>query len=566
MNYKIKKKESYYIIAKYKTNENTKEKTKILGEKFIKRNKNKCKIIYKNKIYELKEYIEDIDIYNHTKDLIKLKLIFVHEIIDMSYMFYNCNYLISLSESKKVDKNLSYFQMYIINMHYMFYGCNSLISLPDISNWNTSKVKNMSNIFYECNSLISLPDISKWNTSNVNNMQNMFYKCNSLTTMPDISKWYISKLNNMHNMFNGCNSSIKLPDFYLLYLYQNNITFELTYKNNENKLRILGKAFIEKNKNKVKIIYNNYELELKEYFENIENNGDDIIKFILCLDEDINDLSYMFYECDSLMSVEYYIIKYQSYEINDQYNSISSYSKINISSNITKSILINNYIDLYNNCKQSLSELSNIPNINKTNFFSGIENYQISSPLVLTNISYMFYDCKLLISLSHISNWNTSEVKDMSYIFYGCISLFSLPDISKWNTINVKYMNNMFHRCNSLISLPDISKWNTSNVENMNSMFSECKSLISLPNISKWDTFNVNNMGFIFDECISLISLPDISKWNTNNVNNMQGIFNYCSSLISLPDISKWNISNVNNILKMFNGCSIFLKCLMDAR
>ena len=35
-------------------------------------------------------------------------------------------------------------------MSYMFYNCESLKSLPDISKWNTSKVKEMSNMFYEC--------------------------------------------------------------------------------------------------------------------------------------------------------------------------------------------------------------------------------------------------------------------------------------------------------------------------------------------------------------------------------------------------------------------------------
>ena len=131
----IDKKERYYFTAKYEPDKKIKDKVKILDEEFIKRNKNKCKIIYKNKIYELKEYFEDIDmIYNH-KDLIKLKILFIHNIIDMSYMLYDCGSLISLSV-----KNISNFQMYIINLSYMFYRCKSLKSLPDISKWNTSNV------------------------------------------------------------------------------------------------------------------------------------------------------------------------------------------------------------------------------------------------------------------------------------------------------------------------------------------------------------------------------------------------------------------------------------------
>ena len=71
-----------------------------------------------------------------------------------------------------------------------------------------------------------------------------------------------------------------MPDFYLLYLYQNNITFELKYKykkNNKGKIKILGKEFIKNNKDKIKIIYNKCELELKEYFENIEKDDKDIL-------------------------------------------------------------------------------------------------------------------------------------------------------------------------------------------------------------------------------------------------------------------------------------------------
>ena len=83
----MEKKTRYYFIVKYKPNENKEENIKILDEDFIKKNRNKCKIVYKNKIYELKKYFEDIDKnYNH-KNLIKFKLIFINNIIDMSYMF-----------------------------------------------------------------------------------------------------------------------------------------------------------------------------------------------------------------------------------------------------------------------------------------------------------------------------------------------------------------------------------------------------------------------------------------------------------------------------------------------
>ena len=133
-------------------------------------------------------------------------------------------------------------------MNRMFYGCNSLISLPDISKWNTSNVNYMIYMFSGCNSLISLPDISNWNFSRVNSICHMFYECKSLISLPDLSKWNISNVEDMSNMFYGCNSIKSLPDFYMLNKYKNYIIFEVTYKNNEGKDKILGKNFIEKKK------------------------------------------------------------------------------------------------------------------------------------------------------------------------------------------------------------------------------------------------------------------------------------------------------------------------------
>ena len=90
------KKARYYLSAIYKPNEKNDKRVKILDRNFIKKNKDKAKILYKNKIYELKEYFEDIDENYNQKDLIKLKIIFIHNIIDMSYMFYNCYTLFSI--------------------------------------------------------------------------------------------------------------------------------------------------------------------------------------------------------------------------------------------------------------------------------------------------------------------------------------------------------------------------------------------------------------------------------------------------------------------------------------
>ena len=74
---------------------------RIFGKKYVVNNRNKCKIIYENKKYKLREYLEDIDNNYKIKNIIKLKLYDSINITDMSYMFYGCYHLFSISESEK---------------------------------------------------------------------------------------------------------------------------------------------------------------------------------------------------------------------------------------------------------------------------------------------------------------------------------------------------------------------------------------------------------------------------------------------------------------------------------
>ena len=165
---------NYYCIKlNFQAKQNSSVELKILNSHFIKKNKNKCKIIFQNKIYDLYEYLEDINTHYNYKDTIQFKLFFIHNIIDMSMMFYNCSTLISVSNNNKINiftekiesnqlhikKSSKLIEMKLVNLSHIFNGCISLISLPDISNWNIVNVKDLNSMFYNCNSLISLPDI-----------------------------------------------------------------------------------------------------------------------------------------------------------------------------------------------------------------------------------------------------------------------------------------------------------------------------------------------------------------------------------------------------------------------
>ena len=113
-------------------------------------------------------------------------------------------------------------------------------------------------------------------------------------------------------MFHGCQFPVKIHDFYYIIL-------ELTYKINkyERSINILNRLFVDKNKNRGRIIYNKHEYELVEYFEDFDNNNNDKIKLLLYLEKNINDISYLFSGCDSLLFVDYYQVNNKSAQIND---------------------------------------------------------------------------------------------------------------------------------------------------------------------------------------------------------------------------------------------------------
>ena len=119
-------------------NINNEEKIKILGKEFVDKNKDLCKLIYENKEYEL---TEEFNVKNINKKKLVLKLKNINNITKMSNMFRDCS---------------------------------SLECLPDISKWNTIKVKDMSYLFSGCTSLTSLPDISKWDLNNTSYIECMF--------------------------------------------------------------------------------------------------------------------------------------------------------------------------------------------------------------------------------------------------------------------------------------------------------------------------------------------------------------------------------------------------------
>ena len=316
-------------------------------------------------------------------------------------------------------------------------------------------------------------------------------------------------------------------------------------KEEEKKIKIFGDDFVKNNKDKCIILYKNEIFPLQKYFlfKDIEK-GDQKLEIHLIEFIFITNRSYMFDGCKSLEEFELFKGNEKVDVEEKEFDSEDFYSNIdNICTDKSNPLYI-------------FENYSSIPFATDKNKINSVVEILDDLPSFLEKMSFMFNDCKSLISLKGLSEWDIINVTDLTKIFKGCSSLQYLPDISRWNTKNIITFEDMFMDCSSLISLPDISKWNTENAEYMDGMFNGCSSLISIPDISKWNTENIKDFHGLFENCSSLISIPDISKWKTDNLKDIHSLFNGCSSLISLPDISKWKTDNLKNIHSLFNGCS----------
>jgi len=219
----------------------------------------------------------------------------------------------------------------------------------------------------------------------------------------------------------------------------------------------------------------------------------------------LTNISYMFYGCSSLKSID-----------------LSSFITNNIS----------NISYMFSHCF-SLKSID-LSSFNTTN---------------VNNMSGMFYGCSSLTSID-LSSFNTTNVNNMSDMFYGCSSLESI-DLSPFKTNNVNNMSDMFCDCSSLESI-DLSSFNTTNVNNMSFMFYGCSSLEFI-DLSSFNTTNVNIMSHMFYDCSSLESI-DLSSFNTTNVNNMSFMLYGCSSLrkenIKIKDKNEKLLQEIENYLK----------------
>jgi len=245
----------------------------------------------------------------------------------------------------------------------------------------------------------------------------------------------------------------------IILYYQKNISYKdgfINYNNKENKYR--GDVKFVINGEHTNKLGRTEELNIREgdklelhFTDNItslqsffDKNSDPNTIYIYNISfgnffaSSVTRMDYLFYGCNSLISVDFY-----------NFNS-SLVTKMN---------------NLFNGCK-SLKYVD----------FSSFDTSQV------TTMESMLSGCNSLEYID-LTMFETSSVKSMNSLFSSCQNL-KVIDLWNFNTENVIYMKSMFINCYSLKIL-DISSFNMINVENAGNMFSKLKNLtyINLYNV-----------------------------------------------------------------------------------
>ena len=401
---------------------------------------------FKNDIIKLKE------ILNKVEDNMDIYLEMINEIKNY-YNIRNRNYQILQS----VNNICSYNDILINNMKKIINKKDLIDKFKDlfeIYNLMTKKnaIKNELNNRYTINNNNNSVNINNTqsNNSHINSSSSEYKKSQSDKLN---NRYPISNTDNDYSESNNNDDNDKLEIISQLNEAKNNSftnvkkkkgkidkTNELILKyinnKNEKDINLLGDKFISNNKDKCHIFFNGKQQDLRKSYNkrkfNITNN---ILEVKLIFSSQLIDMSTMFKDCQTLISIK-------------------NIDRIDTSK-------VTNMNHLFCGC----SSLQSLPDIS------------IWDTSKVTNMRYMFGDCSSLKELPDISEWDTSNVTNLSCFLCECKEIIELPDISKWNISKVTDLSSMFCGCLKLSKIPNFQKWDVRNVTNASYMFNRCSSL-----------------------------------------------------------------------------------------
>lgn len=298
----------------------------------------------------------------------------------------------------------------------------------------------------------------------------------------------------------------------------------------------------------------------------------------------MNDMSYMFYECPALKSINLSEV---------DTSNVTTMSNMFFGCEVLTSLdllhfrtsKVTDMSSMFHSCSKLTDlDLSSFDTSNVTNFYSmfqgsvlktlNLSNFTISET---ANVNNMFHGCTRLYELrldncdattiSKIINSNefpTGTVSGYTRTIYCKQSVVEAADLAAPDPWVFSYVAEEVEEPEEEIPLytagefkgTDVTEVKTmvdSSYTDLSNMFSNCTNLVSV-NTDGWDTSNVSNMYNMFNCCYSLTEL-DLSSFDTGNVTNMMYMFYYCNKLEKL-NISNWEVRTTTKMTGMFDRCS----------
>lgn len=359
---------------------------------------------------------------------------------------------------------------------YMF-AYSSYVNL-DVSNFDTSNIKDMSCLFY-LNYYMENLDFSGWDTGNVEDMDHMFSDCEALTDLSSLQGWDTRNVITFNNMFRGV-CSVESMD-----LRSIEVTLAPNAANPEGKT------------------YDSWDTGNAKDMQYMFGNNDDASHALKSLyistfdTRNVIDMQSMFENSFSLESIDLtpnkVTLNGETFYAWDTANCESMYMMFKDCTRLTS-------LDL-----------------------SGWDTVGIGTGENLSEDDFqeMFYGCTALETLN-VSRKSMTGINGRNY--------------TSWNTSNAEHMDDMFNSCSVLKSL-DLSNWNNKNVTDMGGMFANCSSMTSI-NLTNFTTPSLNYASTMFFNCSSLSEI-DVSSFDTSNLAYMINMFGNCTGLDTL-DLSNF--------------------------